>query len=247
MPDRAYWNNPSPDLRRPDLRNSLIAGGVTALVLLSLVMGLFFSGLRPSAAKTVAQSDPTVQAASTATPAASPTAADVVTFQDTLSAPSNQWARSARAYSGSGGFEINGAWLVLAPASAIKDGTVSVRLRQLGGATDQFYGLVVREQNNGSYYVLGISGDQRWTFMLVKNGSRKALVPPTSDTHINPGPNNTNEIAIRMRGDHFTLYANGTELGHADDGTYESGKMGIVNVVGRLDVVYNDFKVAVPA
>jgi len=50
-----------------------------------------------------------------------------------------------------------------------------------------------------------------------------------------------------MRGDHFTLYANGTELGQADDGTYESGKMGIVNIVGRLDVVYNDFKVAVPA
>jgi serine/threonine protein kinase len=247
MPDRANWNSPSTDLRRPDLRNSLLAEGVTALVLLSLVLGLFFSGLRPPVAKTVSQGAPATPATSTATPAASPTAADVVTFQDTLSAPSTQWARSARAYAGNGGLEINGAWLVLAPASAIKDGAVSVRLRQVGGVNDQFYGLVVRAQNNGSYYALGISGDQRWTFMLVKNGSHMALIPPASDNRIKPGLNNTNEIAIRMRGARFTFYANGAELGQADDGTYQSGRMGIVNVVGRLDVVYNDFKVAVPA
>jgi hypothetical protein len=83
--------------------------------------------------------------------------------------------------------------------------------------------------------------------MLVKNGGRTALVSPTVDTHINRGPNNANEIAVRMRGGHFNFYANGTELGQADDAVYESGKMGIVNIVGRLDVVYNDFKVAVPA
>jgi hypothetical protein len=164
-----------------------------------------------------------------------------------MSSPSNQWARSARSYFGNGGFEINGAWLVLSPANALQDGTVSVRLKQIGGVTDQFYGLVVREQNNQSYYVLGVSGDQRWTFILVKNGAHKDLVPPTADTHINRGPNNTNEIAVRMRGGHFTFFANGTEIGHSDDTTYASGKMGIVNIVGRLDVVYNDFKVAVPA
>jgi hypothetical protein len=224
-----------------------MVGGVTAIVLSALVMGLFFSGLRPAATTAVAKNAQTAHATATVTPAASPTAAEVVTFQDAMSAPSNQWARSARAYFGNGGFEINGAWLVIAPASALKDGTVSVRLKQLGGVTDQFYGLVAREQNNGSYYIVGISGDQRWTFMLVKNGSHAPLVPPTTDTHINPGPGSTNEIAIRMHGGHFTFYANGTVLGQVDDGTYQSGKMGIVNVVSRLDVVYNDFKVAVPA
>ena len=45
----------------------------------------------------------------------------------------------------------------------------------------------------------------------------------------------------------LTSYANGTEIGQSDDGAIESGKMGIVNVVGRLDVVYNDCKAAVPA
>jgi serine/threonine protein kinase len=247
MPDRAKRDSSSAGMRQPGLRTSLMAGGVTALVLFALVLGLFFSGLRPPAATALAKNAQAAQATATVTPAASPTAAEAVTFQDAMSAPSNQWARSARSYFGNGGFEINGAWLVIAPAGALKDGTVSVRLKQLGGVTDQFYGLVAREQASGSYYVLGISGDQRWTFILVKNGSHTALVPPTTDTHINPGPNNTNEIAIRMRGDHFTLSANGTELGQVNDGTYQSGKMGIVNVVGRLDVVYNDFKVAVPA
>jgi hypothetical protein len=224
-----------------------MSGGVTAFVLLALFLGLFFSSARQPQAQALAKSAPTAHATSTGAPAPTATAADVVTFQDAMSAPSNQWARSARSYFGNGGFEINGAWLVLAPANALSDGTVSVRLKQLGGVTDQFYGLVAREQDNGSYYVLGISGDQRWTFMLVKNGAHKALVPPTNDSHINAGPYNTNEIAIRMRGDHFTLFANGTELGQVDDGTYQSGRMGIVNVVGRLDIVYNDFKVAVPA
>jgi serine/threonine protein kinase len=247
MPDRAHWNSPSADLQRPDLRNSLMAGGALALLLLALVIGVFFSGLRQPAPNAIARSAHTAQLTSTAAPAPTSTAADVVTFQDPMSSPSNQWARSARSYFGNGGFEINGAWLALAPVSVLKDGTVSVRLKQLGGVTDQFYGLVVREQDSGSYYALGISGDQRWTFMLVKNGTHKALVPPTGDTHINLGPNSTNDIAIRMRGDHFIFYANGTELGQADDGTYHSGRVGIVNVVGRLDVVYNDFKVAIPA
>jgi serine/threonine protein kinase len=247
MPDRAYWNSPSADLRRPDIRTSLMAGGVTALVLLALVTGLFFSHVRQPAAQVVTQRAPTAHAPTSATSAPTPTAADVMTYQDSMSSPSNQWARSARSNFGNGGFEINGAWLVLAPTDALKDGVVSVRLRQVSGVSDQFYGLVVREQNNGSYYVLGISGDQRWTFMLVKNGAHRALVPPTTDTHITSGPNATNEIAVRMRGDHFTLYANRAELGQADDGSYESGKMGIVNTVSRLDVVYNDFTVAVPA
>jgi serine/threonine protein kinase len=245
MSDRARWNGPAADLRRPDLRRSLMAVGATALVLVALVMGAFFATSRLSAAPSIVQSAPTARA--TATPAPSPTASDVVTFQDALTSPSNQWPRSARSYFGNGGFEINGAWLVLAPASALKDGAVSVRLRQVGGVTDQFYGLVVREQNNGSYYVLGISADQRWTFMRVKNGARTAIVPPTTDTRINRGPSNTNEIAVRMRGDHFIFYANGTEIGQADDSVYGSGKMGVVNLAGRLDVVYNDFKVAVPA
>lgn len=83
--------------------------------------------------------------------------------------------------------------------------------------------------------------------MLVKNGAHKALVPPTTDTHITLGPHISTKIAMRMRGSHFALHANRAEIGQSDGSVYESGKMGIVNVVGRLDVVYNVCKVAVPA
>jgi serine/threonine protein kinase len=227
---------------RPKL---LGVSGLSALVLIVVLVGVLMSGLRGQTSKTPATGNSSKATSTTQAP--SPTPADRVTFQDAMTTPSSQWARSARSYFNHDGFEINGAWLVFAPSDVPSDGTISVRTRQFGGVTDQFYGLVVRAQNAQSYYVFGISGGQQWTFFLVKNGTHTALVPPTSDQRLYNGQYQSNTLAIRMRGGHFIFYANGGMLGQIDDGTFTSGKAGIVNVVGHLDVVYNDFSIAVPA
>lgn len=228
-------------LARPKL---LGLGGLSALVLTVVLVGVLMSGLHGQASKASTTGN-SIKATSTIQ-APSPTPADRVTFQDTLNTPSAQWPRSARSYFNHEGYEINGAWLVFAPSEAPSDGTISVRLRQFGGVTNEFYGLVVRAQNAQSYYVFGISGSQQWTFSLVKNGIHTALIPPTTDKRLYSEQYQSNTLAIRMRGRHFIFYANGAMLGQTDDGAYTSGKVGIVNVVGHLDIVYNDFSIASP-
>ena len=219
---------------------TLAIAGVALVAVLAIVL---LVGLRPL----FARSGTTVTHQPTPTFAPSPTPADKVVFQDSLSKPSSQWGQSARSYFSNGGFEINGAWLVFSPANALSNGTVSVQVRQIGGVSDQFYGLVIRAQNNASYYVFGLSESQQWTFQRVAHGAHTMIVAPTTDAHIKRGPNASNTITVVMRGSHFTFYANGVQIGQADDSAYASGTTGIVNIVGRLQVVYNDFSVAVPA
>ena len=216
--------------------------GVGALALVIVLAVVLIVGLRPLFASSGA-----AKVHATPTVAPSPTPADKVVFQDAMSQRSSLWATSSRSYFDHGGFEINGAWLVFAPADAVTDGVVSVRLQQVGGADDQFYGLVFRAQNNESYYVFGISANQQWTFQRVTRGSHRVIVAPTTDTHIAHGPNASNTLSVHMTGGHFAFFVNGVEVGHAGDGAYASGTMGIVNIVSHLQVVYNDFTVAVPA
>lgn len=224
---------------------SLRIGGVALLALSVILITALGFGLLRSFANSGGHG--TSVARGTPTLAASPTPANKVTFHDSLSTPSSRWPSSARSYFNQGGYEINGAWLVFAPSGPLSNGSVSVRLRQVGGVNNQFYGIAVRARNNQSYYVFGLSETQQWTFSLVSYGSHRALVAPTTDTHINRGPNASNTITVYMRGSHFIFYANGVQIGQADDSTYASGQVGIVNIVSHLDVIYNDFTVSVPA
>ncbi|HET9979866.1 MAG TPA: protein kinase [Ktedonobacterales bacterium] len=216
---------------------------IAGVALVAVLVVVLLVGLRPL----FASKGTTVTHQPTPTLAPSPTPADKVVFQDTMSKPSSQWGQSGRSYFSNGGFEINGAWLVFSPANALSNGTVSVRLRQIGGVSDQFYGLVIRAQNNESYYVFGLSESQQWSFQRVAHGGHTMIVAPTTDAHIKRGPNASNTITVVMRGSHFTFYVNGVQIGQADDSAYASGTTGIVNIVSRLQVVYNDFSVAVLA
>jgi serine/threonine protein kinase len=221
----------------------VLIGGASALVLLVLLVVTLSSGLLRASGNANKRGTPTVQA--TVAPSATP--ADKVTFRDSLSTPSARWPSSGRSYFSNGGFEINGAWLVFSPTGTLGNGTVSVKVRQISGVNDQFYGIVVRSSGNQSYYVFGVSASQQWTFVRVANGEHTAIVAPTTDTHLARGLNASNTITVRMRGSHFTFYANGVMIGQADDGMYASGDVGLVNVVGHLAVVFNDFSVGAPA
>ena len=244
LPIGGSWGNESPNaglgalFTQPKVLG--IAGAALALiVVLVIVFGVALRPLFASNSAVVVHKTPTV--------APSPTPADKVIFQDAMSKPSSRWPQSGRSYFNDGGFEINGAWLVFAPTGALSNGMVSARLRQVGGVNDQFYGLVIRAQNNESYYVFGVSASQQWSFQRVAHGGHTMIVGPTTDTHIKRGPNASNTISVRMTGSHFVFFVNGVQVGQADDSAYASGTVGLVNIVGRLQVIYNDFTVAAPA
>jgi serine/threonine protein kinase len=220
-----------------------IIAGASAVVLVVLLIVTLGSGLLRASGDTGKRATPVVHA----TVAPSPTPADKVTFQDTLSAPSARWPSSGRSFFSNGGFEINGAWLVFSPTGSLSNGTVSVKVRQISGIDNQFYGIVIRALNNQSYYVFGISASQQWTFVRVTSGGHTPVVAPKTDIHIARGRNASNTITVRMRGSHFIFYANGVVIGQADDSTYTSGSVGLINVVGHLAVVFNDFSVGAPS
>ena len=125
--------------------------------------------------------------------------------------------------------------------------TLSVKTRQLSGSTDGFYGMLLRGNGSHQYYFFGIDSSQHWTFSLVTDGNGKALIPATSDSHLNGGLNASNTITIRAKGAHFVFYANGAQLGQTDDGTRASGTIALLNAASDLHVVFNDFSIAVPA
>jgi serine/threonine protein kinase len=215
--------------------------GAVALALVIVLIVVLVTGSARSSGNIVRHGTPTVPALS---PTASPTPVETVRFSDSLSVPSARWPSSTRSYYSNGGFEINGAWIVFAPSNTVGDGAVSVRLRQLSGPSNEFYGLLIRGTSNSHYYLFGISQNQQWTFSLVTNGNGRAIVAATTDTHLKQGLNATNTLKVRITGHHFVFFINGAQVGQADDSSIASGRVGIINTVGRLAVVYNNFTIA---
>ncbi|HKT36794.1 MAG TPA: hypothetical protein VJR48_00380, partial [Ktedonobacterales bacterium] len=159
----------------------------------------------------------------------------------------NAWPISAHSFFANGGYEVAGAWISFSPGGDLSNLTISARMRQISGPSDKFYGILLRAKGYDQYYLFAINSSQQWTFALVTNGNGTAIVSPTSDSHINTGLNASNTLTVRANGKHFIFYANGVELGQADDGTISSGKTGLMDTVGDLAVVYNDFQITVPA
>jgi serine/threonine protein kinase len=217
------------------------AVGVLVLLVIVLVASLAGVGRSPTHVSTLAS--PT---RSHLTATATSTPVDVVKFQDALTASTGKWGISPHTFYASGGYEIAGAFISYAPGGNQRDVTLAARVREIGGPADQFFGLLFRGTSR-QYYVFGIDASQHWAFSIVTGTSGKYIIPSTEDGHIKRGLNTSNVLTVRAKGSHFIFYANGVELGHADDTTLSSGSIGLINTVGNLQVVYNDFSIAVPS
>ncbi|HET9109548.1 MAG TPA: protein kinase [Ktedonobacterales bacterium] len=225
-----------------------LGGGALALIVILIVtLASGNHGAQKSAVNGAPSVGHTATAHASASPTPSPTPAGTVIYQAPLTSATRSWPNSSHSYFADGGYELRGAWIAYTPSPSVGDGLISVRLRQLSGPADQFYGLLFRGANDNLYYFYGISGSQQWTFSLVTNGNGKPIVAPTADSHITAGLNANDTIAVRATGGHFVFYVNGAQVGQADDATISSGRVGLINTVGNLAVVYNDFTVTGPA
>lgn len=226
----------------------MVAGiGAGAVALIALLIIVISSGGHGASSKAAVRGAPSVHATAKPSPTPSPTPIETVVYQNTLATASSQWARSSHSFFSNGGYELSGAWITFAPTHATSDGSFSVRMRQLSGMSDQFYGILFRGQGSNLYYFYGIAQNQQWMFSIVQNGNGVPIIAPTTDAHINPGLNASNTISVRAQGGHFIFYANGVQVGQADDNRIATGSIGLINTTGNLQVVYNDFSVTVPA
>jgi hypothetical protein len=228
-------------LARPQ---ALGIGIVALLAIVALLIVTLTSGSH-GGKTTAGRGSPTATRATATKPASNATSTPVESpvFQDSLNSSSGKWENDSHAFYSNGGYELNGAWFTFSPVSNLGNGTVSVKLREISGPSDQFAGILFRSANNSYFYVFGVSESQQWTFSLVSNGNGTAIVPATTDSHIAGGANATNTLTVRAKGSHFIFYINGAQVGQADNSAISSGRVGMINTVGNLSVVYNDFTV----
>ncbi len=221
--------------------------GVVALIVIVLVVNALGGHHSPALAVSRTPS-PTIHGTATSVPVTpSPTPVEKVIFQDSLATNDHGWSLSSHSYYANGGYEVQGAWISYAPTNGLGNGTISLRMRQLGGPSDQFYGILLRGVNDNLYYFFGVSASQQWTFSLVTNGNGKALVAPTTNSHIVAGLGGANTLTVQAQGSHFVFLINDVVVGQANDATISSGSIGLINTVGNLNVVYNNLVISVPA
>jgi hypothetical protein len=183
------------------------------------------------------------------TPTLAPTATPTerIIYQDSLttSGSSTGWSLDPACAFKSDGLHIIGLFTCFAPPDARADGTVTVTLQQVSGATNKLSGIVFRRMSTGNYYLAQIDGLGRWSLDKVVNGAHTSLAALQSNPAIRTGTGASNTLSVQMVGGRFTIAANGTPLGSATDATFASGLIGLAGN-GDGDVLFTNVTITAP-
>lgn len=95
------------------------------------------------------------------------------------------------------------------------------------------YGLLFRAPNPNAGYVFGFSCDGRFRLYKWDGSNYQAIQEWKAAEVIHSGPNQTNHLAVWVKGSAIKLYSNGTLLGEYSDTTYSKGRFGLF--IGAVD------------
>jgi hypothetical protein len=209
-------------------------------------LGLGQSVLPETRATATATTTATTQPSTpTLAPTATPT--ERIIYQDSLttSGSGTGWSLDPACAFKSDGLHVIGLVICFAPPDALADGTVTVTLKHVSGATNQLGGIVFRRLSTGSYYITQIDGLGHWSLDKVVNGTHTSLVAPQSSPAIRTGTGASNTLTVQMVGGRFIIAANGMPLGSADDATYASGLIGLAGDADS-DVLFTKVTITAP-
>jgi Domain of Unknown Function (DUF1080) len=115
--------------------------------------------------------------------------------------------------------------LAVVKDGAYKDVTLSVRAKPLSGEVDQGFGLVWRYKDADNYYITRCNADEdNCTIYHVVKGSRRAF--QNKGTKV--ATNTWHTLKMEAKGDHFTVWFDGTKVLDANDETFkDAGKVGL--------------------
>ena len=88
------------------------------------------------------------------------------------------------------------------------------------------YGIVCREQGDGSGYYLLISGDGGYAILKAQGGDFEPLVDWAASDDVRQG-NATNHIRVVCDGSTLVLFVNGQRLATTEDSTFASGDIAL--------------------
>ena len=116
------------------------------------------------------------------------------------------------------------------PLAIVKDGTyrdvmLTVRARPISGTVDQGFGLVWRYKDANNYYLTRCNADEdNCTIYHVVDGHRRAF----ANKGIKVPTNAWHTLKMEAKGDHFTVWFNGTQVLDVHDATFkDAGKVGL--------------------
>ncbi len=100
-----------------------------------------------------------------------------------------------------------------------------MRAKPLSGEVDQGFGLVWRYKDADNYYITRCNADEdNCTIYHVEKGSRRAF--QNKGTKV--ATNTWHTLKMEAKGDHFTVWFDGTKVLDAKDETFkDAGKVGL--------------------
>jgi len=218
-----------------------------ALVVGLIAAAVFYLGPGQSVVPQARATATVTTQAATPTLAATATPTERIIYQDALTAAGSGtgWSNDPACAFKFDGLHVIGLFTCFAPPDALADGTVSVTLKPVSGATNKLSGIVFRRMSTGSYYLAQIDGLGRWSLDKVVNGTHTSLVAQQSSPAIRMGLGASNTLTVQMVAGRFTIAANGTPLGSATDTTFASGLIGLAGN-GDGDVVFTNLTITAP-
>jgi hypothetical protein len=162
-------------------------------------------------------------------------------YSNPMTSATNVWPSDQECAFRSDGYHITSAANCYYSGAAYQDVTASVTAKWVSGDPTGAYGIAFRRPSPNKYYVFLVTGDGSW---LVARDN-VAVVQAQHSTAIKTGVGAVNKLAVRMKGNHFTFFANGTQLGELTDSTYGSGNVGLAGD-SSIEVAFRDFTVTQP-
>jgi len=231
---------------------SFVLGILVGVLLLGLIAAaLYYLGqgrsVLPETRATATVTTTATTQPSTPTLAATATPTERIIYQNSLTASGSGtgWSTDPACAFKPDGLHVIGLVICFAPPDALADGTVTVTLKQVSGATNRFGGIVFRRLSTGSYYITQIDGLGHWYLDKVVNGTHTSLVAPQSSPALRRETGASNTLTVQMVGGRFTIAANGTPLGSVDDVTFASGLIGLAGDA-ESDMAFTNLTISAP-
>lgn len=138
-------------------------------------------------------------------------------------------------------------WSIRGPET-LTDARIETLARRYSGATDGYYGVVCRHQDEDNYYALLISDSGMYGIARMLEGEFEFLSETRDDQQIIKA-GEANQISGDCLGNTLTLTVNGTEMLALQDSSLQSGSAGLAaktNFSPDFQAVFQSFLIAAP-
>ncbi len=183
----------------------------------------------------------------------------VVMFSDDFTSSDTIWGRTNSALGSRVAYEHQGLRIVVNETntdlfstahSSMQDVRIAVDASKLGGPDDNYFGVICRMQDNLNYYAFLISSDGYYGITKVIDGQVDLLSSEHMDfSAIINRSRGTNRVRGDCMGSVLSMYVNGQKIASVQDGTFQSGKFGVIagsNDEIGVDILFDNFFVYQP-